>query len=173
MIHVKNVGWLIHENNLRQGFSPILESSKSIFMNLQPYVFNVNHVAKIRSGPSITVLEKKIHKKIPLKTCFQEAVRVAGLYGLRKLITLMETKGRQSVDRFYTLFFYAITKFSLAMSGSSGYFVAGLGYGSLATLFHMMNVLAASLGPGSPGLPDGSNQNLYFTRYKKQPTLKL
>ena len=51
------------------------------------------------------------------------------------------------------------------MSGSSGYFVAGLGYGSLATLFHMMNVLAASLGPGSPGLPDGSNQNLYFTRY--------
>ena len=59
------------------------------------------------------------------------------------------------------------------MSGSSGYFVAGLGYGSLATLFHMMNVLAASLGPGSPGLPDGSNQNLYFTRYKKQPTLKL
>ena len=73
-------------------------------MNLQPYVFDVNHVAKIRSGPSITVLEKKIHKKIPLKTCFQEAVRVAGLYGLRKLITLMETKGRQSVDRFYTLF---------------------------------------------------------------------
>merc|ERR1712227_118201 len=84
----------------------------------------------------------------------QEAVRVAGLYGLRKLITLMETKGRQSVD-------------SLAMSGSSGYFVAGLGYGSLATLFHMMNVLAASLGPGSPGLEingiSNGNQNLYFT----------
>lgn len=55
------------------------------------------------------------------------------------------------------------------MSGSSGYFVAGLGYGSLATLFHMMNVLAASLGPGSPGLPDGSNQNLYFTRFHTSP----
>jgi len=80
----------------------------------------------------------------------QEVVRVLGLYGLRKVINLMETRGRQSPE-------------SLAMSGSSGYFVAGLGFGSLATLFHMMNVLAASLGPGSPGLPDGSNQNLYFT----------
>ena len=31
-------------------------------MNLPPYVFDVDHVAKIRSELSITVLEKKIHK---------------------------------------------------------------------------------------------------------------
>ena len=47
----------------------------------------------------------------------------------------------------------------------------GLGFGSLATLFHMMNVLAASLGPGSPGLEingiSNGNQNLYFTRFVK------
>ena len=37
----------------------ILESSETNFMNLSPYVFDVNHVAKIRSKLSITVLEKK------------------------------------------------------------------------------------------------------------------
>ena len=44
----------------------ILESSKTNFMNLPPYVFDVDYVAKIRSGLSITVLEKKF-TKIPLK----------------------------------------------------------------------------------------------------------
>ena len=29
-------------------------------MNLAPYVFDVDHIAKIRSGLSITVLEKEI-----------------------------------------------------------------------------------------------------------------
>ena len=52
----------------------------------------------------------------------------------------------------------------------------GLGFGSLATLFHMMNVLAASLGPGSPGLEingiSNGNQNLYFTRFVKSMTHK-
>merc|ERR1711892_1620051 len=43
----------------------------------------------------------------------QEVVRVLGLYGLRKVINLMETRGRQSPE-------------SLAMSGSSGYFVSAL-----------------------------------------------
>ena len=37
----------------------ILESSETNFMNLPPYVFDVDYVAKIRSGLSITVLEKK------------------------------------------------------------------------------------------------------------------
>ena len=33
-------------------------------MNLPPYVFDVNHAAKIRPGPSITVREKKLYKII-------------------------------------------------------------------------------------------------------------
>ena len=37
----------------------ILESSATKFMNLPPYVFDVDHVAKVRSELSITVLEKK------------------------------------------------------------------------------------------------------------------
>ena len=37
----------------------ILESLEVKFMNLPPYVFGVDNVAKIRSGLSITVLEKK------------------------------------------------------------------------------------------------------------------
>ena len=36
----------------------ILESSEKINMNLPPYVFYVDYVAKIRSDLSITVLEK-------------------------------------------------------------------------------------------------------------------
>ena len=40
----------------------ILELSETIFMDLQPYVFDVDHVAKIRSELSITVLEKKMNK---------------------------------------------------------------------------------------------------------------
>ena len=36
----------------------ILKSSEVIFMNLPPYVFDVDHVAKIRSRLSITVPEK-------------------------------------------------------------------------------------------------------------------
>ena len=36
-------------------------------MSLPPYVFDVDHVAKIRSGLSITVLEKKNSTKLPLK----------------------------------------------------------------------------------------------------------
>ena len=41
----------------------ILESSETKFMNLPPYVFDVDHVAKIRSELSITVLEKKKTKQ--------------------------------------------------------------------------------------------------------------
>ena len=36
----------------------ILELSETKFMNLPPYVFDVDHVAKIRSELSITVLKK-------------------------------------------------------------------------------------------------------------------
>ena len=36
-----------------------LEPSETNFMNLPPYVFDVDHVAKIRSELYITVLEKK------------------------------------------------------------------------------------------------------------------
>ena len=42
----------------------ILASSETNFKNLPPYVFDVDHVAKIRSGLSITVLEKKKMNKI-------------------------------------------------------------------------------------------------------------
>ena len=37
----------------------ILESSETKFMNLPPYVFDVDYVAKIISELSITVLEKE------------------------------------------------------------------------------------------------------------------
>ena len=37
----------------------ILESPENKFMNLPPYVFDVDHVAKIRFELSITVLKKK------------------------------------------------------------------------------------------------------------------
>ena len=40
----------------------ILDPSEVKFMNLAPSVLDVDHVAKIISGRSITVLEKKIHK---------------------------------------------------------------------------------------------------------------
>ena len=46
----------------------ILELSETNFMNLPAYVFDVDYVAKIRSGLSITVLEKKIHKTTALKS---------------------------------------------------------------------------------------------------------
>ena len=39
----------------------ILELSEINFMNFDPYVFDVDHVAEIRSELSITVLEKKFH----------------------------------------------------------------------------------------------------------------
>ena len=45
----------------------ILESSETNFMNFDPYVFDVDHVAKIRSELSFTVPEKKISTKLPLK----------------------------------------------------------------------------------------------------------
>ena len=38
----------------------ILGASVAKFMNLAPYAFDVDHVAKIRSGLSITVLDKNI-----------------------------------------------------------------------------------------------------------------
>ena len=43
------------------------ESSEVDFMNFEPYVFHVDYVAKIRSGLSITVLEKKIPQNYRLK----------------------------------------------------------------------------------------------------------
>ena len=43
----------------------ILESSETKFMIFPPFVFDVDHVAKIRSELSITTLEKI--KKIPLQ----------------------------------------------------------------------------------------------------------
>ena len=49
----------------------ILESSEKIFINLSPYFFlrTVDHVAKIRSGLTIIVLEiKKLHKLIAQKS---------------------------------------------------------------------------------------------------------
>ena len=45
----------------------ILESSDTKFMNLPPYVFDVDYVAKIRSELSITVLEKKTEQNYRLK----------------------------------------------------------------------------------------------------------
>ena len=45
----------------------ILESSVTEFMNLPPCVFDVDYVAQIRSGLSITVLEKKTPRNYRLK----------------------------------------------------------------------------------------------------------
>ena len=45
----------------------ILESSETNFMNLPPYVFDLDDVAKIRSELSITVLEKKTKQNYRLK----------------------------------------------------------------------------------------------------------
>ena len=39
-----------------------LESSETNFMKLPPYVFDVDHVTKVRSELSITALEKKMNK---------------------------------------------------------------------------------------------------------------
>ena len=49
----------------------ILESSGTNFMNLPPYVFDVDYVAKIRSELSITVIEKM--NEIPV---FRESEQV-------------------------------------------------------------------------------------------------
>ena len=46
----------------------ILESSETKFMNLPPYIFDVDYVAKVRSELSITVLEKKLNKTIAEKS---------------------------------------------------------------------------------------------------------
>ena len=40
----------------------IPESSEANFMNLQPYVFDVDYVAEIRSELSINILEKKLNR---------------------------------------------------------------------------------------------------------------
>jgi len=86
----------------------------------------------------------------------QELVRIFSLWGLAKVVSTLEAMPSQrGTDRF-------------GMSGSMGHFVMGLGFGSLACLFHMMNILAASLGPGSPGIieVDGvsvGNPSLYLT----------
>ena len=45
----------------------ILDSSEKIFMYLPSYVFDVDHVAKIRSKLPITVLEKKIPQNYRIK----------------------------------------------------------------------------------------------------------
>ena len=44
----------------------MLDTSEVKFTNLAPKVFDVDHVAKIRSRPSITVLEKKKFTKLSL-----------------------------------------------------------------------------------------------------------
>ena len=46
----------------------ILESSETNFMNLPPYVFDVDYVAKIRSELSIGVLQKKKEWNYRLKS---------------------------------------------------------------------------------------------------------
>ena len=48
----------------------ILESSENKFMNLLPYVFDVDYAAKIRSELSVTVLEKKRSKLSLVKMIF-------------------------------------------------------------------------------------------------------
>ena len=52
----------------------ILESSEIKFMNLPPYVFDVDHVAKIRSELSITVLERKKMNKILAQKSYLKSV---------------------------------------------------------------------------------------------------
>ena len=45
----------------------VLELPETKFINLPPYVFDVDHVAKIRSELSVTVLEKKTEQNYRLK----------------------------------------------------------------------------------------------------------
>ena len=52
----------------------ILVSDESRIMNLPPYIFDVDHVAKIRSGLSVTIPEKKNSTKSPLNREVFEAV---------------------------------------------------------------------------------------------------
>ena len=72
VIYVKNVGWLFMNLAFNDSriFSPmfttvikiggnILESSETKLMNSPTYVFNVDHVAKMRSELSFTILDKK------------------------------------------------------------------------------------------------------------------
>jgi len=83
---------------------------------------------------------------------FQEVIRLLSLWGLAKVVSTLESiPSQRGTDRF-------------GMSGSVGHFVMGLGFGSLACLFHMMNILAASIGPGSPGIKESGNPSLYLTR---------
>ena len=44
-----------------------IESSDASFTNFELYVFDVDHVAKIRSELSITILEKKTEQNYRLK----------------------------------------------------------------------------------------------------------
>ena len=53
------IGHIRHVATLMKIGENILESSETNFMNLPPYVFDVDYVAKIRSELSITVLEEK------------------------------------------------------------------------------------------------------------------
>ena len=84
-------------------------------------------------------------------------MRILSLWALAKVVSTLESMPTQrGTDRF-------------GMSGSVGHFVLGLGFGSLACLFHMMNILAASLGPGSPGIemidaPERGSPSLYLSR---------
>ena len=51
--------YFYHSRPVKNMSEKILELSDVEFMNLEPYGFDVDHVAKIRSELSITVLEKK------------------------------------------------------------------------------------------------------------------
>ena len=91
VIQVKNVGWVIHGIGLRWLWNifayfchsrlwpmvKILESPGTEFMNLMPFVFDVDYVAKIRSWLSITVLEKKLHKIAWTKVTWTKTPKIA------------------------------------------------------------------------------------------------
>ena len=63
----------------------ILESSDTSFMNFDTYVFDEDHIAKIRSELSITVIEKKTpqnyrSKKVILRNLMDTLLKVTFFY---------------------------------------------------------------------------------------------
>ena len=67
-------------------------------MNLPPYVFNEDHVVKIRSELSVTVLEKKI-QKVTQKKVNQIINRYLNFYLKRRILYSVSPMSKTVVER--------------------------------------------------------------------------
>ncbi|CAG5098512.1 Oidioi.mRNA.OKI2018_I69.XSR.g15738.t1.cds [Oikopleura dioica] len=89
--------------------------------------------------PSGSALQDDLTFAALISVFVQEGFRLLSLWGLANAVQRLESINIRGSAR-------------SGMSGSSGQFVLGLGFGTISCLFHSMNVMAAALGPGSPGL---------------------